>query len=436
MVECAKGVYRPRRPRETAFYRLVEEHYERFEQAYPERYEDRYGYFRSVIRETVYKYLGCGDLKQGFARVRCRDCGHEYLLAYSCKRRYFCTSCHTKRAVAFAEWLHTTVLWPVAHRQIVLTIPKMLRVYFRYDRRLLGDLCRVAAEVLVKSFRVLLATPQAEPGLVVCVHSFGNLLNFHPHLHVMATDGGFTPEGVFHPLPTMSLEPIEELFRHRVFTMLMRKGLLTHERIKLLKSWEHSGFNVNASVRIGADDATGRENLARYLIRAPFSMNKIRYDTTAQSVIYKTKMVEGPNRNFEIFDPLDFLAAVTCHIPNRGEHLVRYYGYYSSVQRGRRRRQGREKMPLGPAALSDDTPTARSMRANWARYIKKVFAADPLICPDCGGAMRIVAFIEDQCVVRAILVHLSLWDEARPPPVTPGAAPHASTELEYLPWVE
>ena len=53
MVECAKGVYRPRRPRETAFYRLVEEHYDGFEQAYPERYEDRYGYLRSVIRETV-----------------------------------------------------------------------------------------------------------------------------------------------------------------------------------------------------------------------------------------------------------------------------------------------------------------------------------------------------------------------------------------------
>jgi hypothetical protein len=98
-----------------------------------------------------------------------------------------------------------------------------------------------------------------------------------------------------------------------------------------MQSWEHSGFNVNAAVRIGADDAPGRENLARYLIRAPFSVNQIRYDHKARAVIYKTKMVRGTNRNFEIFDPLDFLAAVTSHIPNRGEHLVRYYGYYSSV---------------------------------------------------------------------------------------------------------
>jgi len=134
--------------------------------------------------------------------------------------------------------------------------------------------------------------------------------------------------------------------------MLLRKGLLTPERIKLMKPWEHSGFNVNASVRIGADDATGRENLARYLIRAPFSMNKIRYDATAQSVIYKTKMVAGPNRTFEIFDPLDFRAVVSCHIPNRGEHLVRYCGYYSSVQRGRRRRQGREKQTAATAPVT------------------------------------------------------------------------------------
>ena len=396
MAECAKGVYRPRRPRETPLYRLVEEHYERFEQVYPERYEDRYGFFRLVIRETVYKYLGRGDLKQGFARVRCRECGHEYLLAYSCKRRYFCTSCHTKRAVAFAEWLHTTVLMPVAHRQIVLTIPKMLRIYFRYDRRLLGDLCRVAAGVIVESLRALLGKSAAEPGLVVCVHTFGNLLNLHPHLHVMATDGGFTPDGVFHPLPTMSLAPLEDLFRHRVLKMLMRKSLVTSERLKLQLSWEHSGFNVNAAVRIGADDAMGRESLARYLIRAPFSMDKIRYDPAAQTVIYTTKMVEGPNRNFEIFDPLDFLAAVTSHIPNRGEHLVRYYSYYSSVQRGRRRRQGVQRQPLGPIPLSDDTASAKAARGNWARFIKKVFEVDPLLCPNCGGVMRIIAFIEDQ----------------------------------------
>lgn len=48
-----------------------------------------------------------------------------------------------------------------------------------------------------------------------------------------------------------------------------------------MRSWQHSGFNVNATVRIGSDDAAGCENLARCLMRTPLSMNKIRYDPTA-----------------------------------------------------------------------------------------------------------------------------------------------------------
>lgn len=138
-------------PCKSPFFRLVSQHFEEFERVYPEKYADTYGYFRPVIGDVVRKYLVCGDLREGFARVRCDECGHEYLLPFSCKGRYFCTSCHTKRAVSFSEWLNDTVLWAVPHRQIVLTVPKMLRLYFRYDPRLLGKLCRVASKVITKS---------------------------------------------------------------------------------------------------------------------------------------------------------------------------------------------------------------------------------------------------------------------------------------------
>jgi len=56
---------------------------------------------------------------------------------------------------------------------------------------------------------------------------------------------------------------------------------------------------------------------------------------------------------------------------------------------------------------------------------------DPLLCPDCGGLLKIVSFIEDQRVIRAILMHLALWDvpRARPPPVAAGG----SVDFEYVP---
>ncbi len=58
----------------------------------------------------------CGILKHGFARVRCGACKHEYLLAFSCKCRYFCPSCHAKRMALWGLWLEETLLADVPHR--------------------------------------------------------------------------------------------------------------------------------------------------------------------------------------------------------------------------------------------------------------------------------------------------------------------------------
>lgn len=54
---------------------------------YDERFTRHYGFYRPVISEVVRAYIKCGDLEQGFAWVRCLDCYHEYLLAFSCRGR-------------------------------------------------------------------------------------------------------------------------------------------------------------------------------------------------------------------------------------------------------------------------------------------------------------------------------------------------------------
>jgi NAD-dependent SIR2 family protein deacetylase len=91
----SQAFYRPRQPQNSSYYQCVQDHFEGFER--------RYGFFRPYVRQVIYRYLDCGDLHNGFARVRCWDCGHEYLLAFLCKRRHFCPSCHQKRVVEFGE---------------------------------------------------------------------------------------------------------------------------------------------------------------------------------------------------------------------------------------------------------------------------------------------------------------------------------------------
>lgn len=98
--------------------------------------------------DVIHRYLDCGDLHYGFARVKCKDCGHEFLLPFSCKRRHFCPSCHQKRVVEFGEWLCEAVLKYVPHRQWVFSIPKRLRIYFILDRSLLVKLSQCAWKVL------------------------------------------------------------------------------------------------------------------------------------------------------------------------------------------------------------------------------------------------------------------------------------------------
>ena len=59
------------------------------------------------------------DPQNGFARIYCDACGHDYLLAYSCKTRYFCPSCHQKRVLLYGERVEANVLAPVPHRRAI-----------------------------------------------------------------------------------------------------------------------------------------------------------------------------------------------------------------------------------------------------------------------------------------------------------------------------
>ncbi len=72
--------------------------------------------------EAVASYLACGLWQGGLARVRCRRCPEEFLVAFSCKPR------GAKRAAELAAFLQDEVVEPVGHAQWVFTIPKMLRV--------------------------------------------------------------------------------------------------------------------------------------------------------------------------------------------------------------------------------------------------------------------------------------------------------------------
>jgi len=116
---AARGVYKPRRPQASPLFRLVSDHLHRLQTVYDERFAREYGPWRPVVAQVPGKFLAYGILDHGFARIRCDTCTHGYELAFSCKCRYFCPSCHAKRVAIWTQWLDITLLAPVPHRQVV-----------------------------------------------------------------------------------------------------------------------------------------------------------------------------------------------------------------------------------------------------------------------------------------------------------------------------
>jgi hypothetical protein len=120
---------------------------------------------RAVEERAIERFIECGDPHHGFARIYCDACGHDYLLAFSCKTRYFCPSCHQKRVLLYGEWIEENVFAPVPHRQYVFALPRLLRHFFARRREWLGELCCIAERLLSRAYAG--ALPGGRPALIV-----------------------------------------------------------------------------------------------------------------------------------------------------------------------------------------------------------------------------------------------------------------------------
>ena len=105
-------------------------------------------------------------------------------------------------------------------------------------------------------------------------------------------------------------------------------------------------------------------------------------------------------------DPLECLARALVHIPDKGHVTTRYYGWYANRPRGMRGTAATAAAAVPPATVPAPrlAPTEASRR--WAALLQQIFEVDPLACPACHGAMRIVAFITQPSVIDQILAPL------------------------------
>jgi hypothetical protein len=198
--------------------------------------------------------------------------------------------------------------------------------------------------------------------------------------------------------------------RRDVLDLFVRRGVIPPSLARQLLAWRHSGFSVHNRVRVAAGDAEGRKSLAGYMLRAPFALEKMTYDAARGAVIYRSRLHATLKRNFQAMPGVEWLELLCKHIPDRNEHMVRYYGRYSSRTRGAER----EPPDIDDPAAEVSSPVRQAAKAAWAKLIRKVYEVDPLECPRCGAQMRVIALIQDPAVIERILSWLGLWAPLQP----------------------
>jgi hypothetical protein len=187
--ERAPGRYQPRCPSQSVLYRCVQEHLQTWLAHFRKGHDDDRPVPPYVEREFR-RYLECGVLAHGFARARCSDCGHDFLIAFSCKGRGVCPSCNARRMVATAAHLTEHILPDLPVRQWVLAVPKRLRYFLERD----ADLQGAALHLFLRAVESCLRThspgssPAARLGAVAFIHRFGSSLNAHLHFHCVVID--------------------------------------------------------------------------------------------------------------------------------------------------------------------------------------------------------------------------------------------------------
>ena len=188
------------------------------------------------------------------------------------------------------------------------------------------------------------------------------------------------------------------------------------------------GFSLHAAVRCDAHERQSLEQLCRYITRPALADERVQRNAVGD-VVLKLKTAWRDGTTHLVMSPLEFMQRLAALVPRPRLHLIRFHGVLAPNSKLRA-----SVVPVGPdkdAGASERTSSEpgcshrRPVRISWARLLRRVFAIDLEHCPNCAGALKIIAAILEAPVIEHILSHLGLPARA-PPRSAPRAALNAA----------
>jgi hypothetical protein len=345
--------------------------------------------------------LSCKDIDVlGYSTYACSECGHKHVVANTCKSR-FCNSCGKVMTDKWITKAQKSFL-NVPYHHVIFSPPEELWLFFAYYRESLDFLFQSAS----RAVKEWCEKEGFVPGIVEVLHTFGSTLNFHPHIHMLLSEGGIGDDenfdfSVWRQCGYFPHEVLKARFKY--FLVKSLRGFAakkTKEKIfnlpnELKDLWQKkTGFReffkvtqalykVVWYVYIGeklSNSYFTTRYIGRYAKRPCLSETKILYYSFEEQriiIAYHDKLSDTDTQIELTIE--EFLIRLIRHIPEKNFRMIRYYGIYAN----RIRTKLCEFLTPQIIALFGIAQLTFEPVKTWRERMIELTKIDPLLCPNC-----------------------------------------------------
>lgn len=366
------------------FKRIFAEHWDGFTRVHPR-------YHKSYYDGLVDKMLGCGDPdKMGYIEYRCLQCGEgTHRVSMSCKSS-LCLRCAKVYVDNWVSQVSQMLHEGVIYRHIVLTMPALLRqTFYQQAQAVLSPFMRCGVRCLDDCFsRVSGRTLKG--GYIVVIQTHGRNGQYNPHLHIIATSGGWDPQASqWVPLEYVPYTLLRKKWQWHLLTML-RQIVKTQEVNKLVDAC-YTRYREGFVTNVQRGDVPSRYQslatyLAKYVVSPPISLRRIdHYDGHQVTYHYRSHKSERVER--ETVAVYTFIGRMVQHVFPKSFQRVRYYG----VQATRTFATIKDMIHEALAKVKHVIKGAIKIMAalTYRQRYQRSTGRDPLRCPHCHSDMGV-----------------------------------------------
>jgi hypothetical protein len=330
---------------------------------------------RSAVRENFSKVVACGTLALGAEIYSSENERLRLLVPHTCKSRA-CPSCGS-RATSLWQVELEAMLPDVLYAGINFTIPGELRPLFQQNRHLLSDLPAVGASAIQRWVRskygvsvLLIAVPQ----------TFGGMLNFNPHLHMLVSAGGFL-ESESRWITRLYFNKNELMQAWRLalssylWLMVGARAVKSSLSFNSLKKLLWVQYKRKWVVYLSPCMSKTRflRYAGRYIRRPPIPLSHI-LEITDGGVRFLAKDTRAKCMAELMWPQEMFIEALAEHVPDRYRHTMRYFGLLAP--------RSKRRISAALFVLLKQRKRPRRRPLGWAVSRYRDFGVDPLVGKD------------------------------------------------------